>query len=85
MILSSLYNVLLNVGLEDVDNMLLEVTKMKELDHPNVMSLIGVCRDAGSGVSIIMPFMANGSLLNYLRKERETLYLTEDAEVDVVN
>ena len=85
MILSSLYNVLLNVGLEDVDNMLLEVTKMKELDHPNVMSLIGVCLDAGSRVSIIMPFMANGSLLNYLRKERETLYLTEDAEVDVVN
>ena len=64
--------------------MVTEVSKMKEFDHPNVMSLIGVCLDAGPGVSIVMPFMANGSLLDYLRKERDNLYLGETSEIDDV-
>ena len=78
-----------NVGLfkaeEDVEGMLSEIEKMKEFDHPNVMSLIGVCLDAGPGVSIVMPFMANGSLLDYLRKERDNIHVTQDSELDVVN
>ena len=57
---------------------------MKDLRHPNVMTLIGVCLDAGPGVSIVMPFMANGSLLEYLKKERDNLYLTETDEIDEV-
>jgi serine/threonine protein kinase len=57
---------------------------MKDFQHPNVMSLIGVCLDAGPGVSIVMPFMANGSLLEYLKKERDKLYLTEIDEIDEV-
>ena len=57
--------------------MVAEVVKMKDFQHSNVMSLIGVCLDAGPGVSIVMPFMANGSLLDYLKKERDTLYLSE--------
>ena len=68
----------------DVEGMIAEVTKMKEFDHPNVMSLIGVCLDAGPGVSIVMPFMANGSLLDYLRKERDNLYLS-DTTLDLEN
>ena len=39
--------------------------------------LWSVCLDAGPGLSIVMPFMANGSLLDYLKKERDTLYLCE--------
>ena len=58
---------------------------MKDFDHPNVMSLVGVCVDAGSGVSIVMPFMENGSLLDYLRRERDSLYLNEISEIDDVN
>ena len=54
-------------------------------DSPNVMSLIGVCLDAGPGVSIVMPFMANGSLLDYLKKERDKLYLSETCEIDDVS
>ena len=61
-----------------------EITKMKDLHHPNVMSLIGVCLDAGPGVSIVMPFMANGSLLDYLKRERNNLYIKDDAELDMV-
>ena len=58
---------------------------MKDFDHPNVMSLVGVCLDAGPGVSIVMPFMANGSLLGYLKQERDSLYLNEISEIDDVN
>ena len=61
-----------------------EISKMKDFQHPNVMSLIGVCLDAGPGVSIVMPFMANGSLLDYLKKERDNLYLSETNEIDEV-
>ena len=50
-------------------------------DHPNVLSLIGVCVDGGTAPYIIMPFMANGSLLAYLKGDRKTLVIT-DAEVD---
>ena len=69
----------------DIDGLILEISKMKDFQHPNVMTLIGVCLDAGPGVSIVMPFMANGSLLDYLKKERARLYLTEIDENDEVH
>lgn len=54
---------------------------MMDFKHPNVMTLIGVCFDAGPGVSIVMPFMANGSLLSdCLKKERDILHLTDTSE-----
>ena len=65
--------------------MLEEITKMKDLHHRNVMSLIGVCLDAGPGVSIVMPFMANGSLLEYLKKERGKIYLPDTSEFEDVS
>ena len=40
-----------------------ESIKMKHFDHPNVISLIGVCIDAGPAPYIIMPFIGNGSLI----------------------
>ena len=58
---------------------------MMDFQHPNVMSLIGVCLDAGPGVSIVMPFMANGSLLDYLKKERDKLYLPDTSELEDVS
>ena len=58
---------------------------MKSFDHPNVLKLIGVCVDAGPAPYIVMPFMANGSLLSYLKKERSRLVLTEDEEEDLVS
>ena len=64
----------------DVQQMLEEVVKMQDFSHPHILSLIGVCLDAGVGM--VMPFMANGSVLNYLKKERETLLLTEEAEIE---
>ena len=51
---------------------------MSRFKHPHVMGLIGVCLDAGSAPYIVMPYMANGSLLDYLKKERSNLVLTEE-------
>ena len=51
---------------------------MKEFHHPHVMPLIGVCLDAGPGVSIVMPYMTNGSLLDYLKKERNNMELNNN-------
>ncbi len=71
-------------SLSDVQSMVCEVNKMQDFDHPHVMSLIGVCLDAGPGIAIVMPYMANGSLLDYLKKERDNLELDDDWEIDQV-
>ncbi len=64
--------------------MMCEVNKMQDFDHPHVMSLIGVCLDAGPGVAIVMPYMANGSLIGYLKRERSNLELDEDCDIEQV-
>ena len=48
---------------------------MLMFDHPNVLKLTGVCLDFGPAPYIVMPYMANGSLLSYLQKERKNLVL----------
>ena len=58
-----------------VRDLLKECVKMHELDHPNVLKLIGVCLDGGPAPYIIMPFMKNGSLLSHLKTERESIVL----------
>ena len=71
----------------DVQNALKEISKMKDFDHPNVMTLVGVCKAtemSGGAPSIIMPYMARGSLLSYLRKERDGLLLSADVDVTQV-
>ena len=61
--------------------MISEINKMKEFDHPNVMPLHGVCLDAGIGVSIVMPYMVNGSLLDYLKRERSNIEFDDGHEI----
>ena len=56
-----------------------ESQKMERFRHPHVLNLIGVCIDAGEAPYIIMPYMAHGSLLSYLRKERPHLTIAEEA------
>ena len=57
---------------------------MKEFNHPHVLPLIGVCLDNGPGVSMVMPYMINGSLLDYLKQERSNLVIL-DNDPDKVN
>ena len=58
---------------------------MSRFSHAHVMGLIGVCLDAGSAPYIIMPYMANGSLLKYLKRERKSIAIQEDTDEDVVS
>ena len=55
---------------------------MYSLDHPNVLTLSGVCLNGGTAPYIIMPFMANGSLLAYPKDKRSTLVVLQAAEID---
>ena len=48
---------------------------MSTFNHPNVLKLIGVCVDGGPAPYIIMPFLTNGSLLNYLKENRASVVL----------
>ena len=57
---------------------------MSRFKHVHVMGLIGVCLDAGSAPYIIMPYMANGSLLKYLRRERKNVIILEEKDEDEV-
>ena len=56
-----------------VQELLRECVKMKNLNHLHVMTLKGVCLDGGPMPYIVLPYMANGSLLSYLKKERSKL------------
>ena len=67
-----------------MDSLVQEFLQMKQFEHPNVMGLIGVCLDAGPAPYIVLPFMANGNLLSYLKKRRSTLVLNKETDEDEV-
>lgn len=58
-----------------INELLKECVKMLEINHPNVLTLIGVCVDGGPAPYIVMPFMSNGSLLSHLKKFRNEFFL----------
>ena len=62
--------------------MLQEVVKIKDFNHRHIMPVIAVCLDAE--MSVIMPYMANGSVLSYLKKEQKTLLLQDEADMEQV-
>ena len=51
---------------------------MIKFKHMHILSLIGVCTDVGEAPYIVMPYMAKGSLLAYLRKERPQFTMSQD-------
>ena len=57
---------------------------MAKFNHPNVMQLIGVCIDKGPSPYLVMPYMAYGSLLSYLKKQRAELTLANDQDQELV-
>ena len=68
----------------DLCSMMGEILKMQDFHHPHVMTLIGVSFDANHTLSMVMPFMANGSLLSYLKNNRSSLLLAQAADEEKV-
>ena len=69
--------------LKDIENIVDEIHKMQDFNHPHVLSLFGVCLEPS--VSMVMPFMTNGSLLDYLKREKSNLVIrVETNESDKV-
>ncbi len=68
----------------DIQDIFAEIFKMQDLVHDHVMTLVGVCFSVIRGPCIVMPFMKNGSLLHYLKKERRNIYLNFDSNEDTV-
>jgi len=68
-----------------VKNLLQECVKMSSFDHPNVLPLVGVCLDGGPAPFLIMPFMFNGSLQSYLKKERTRLVIPPEEQLNSDN
>ena len=83
-IISSQYLTAGDFDQEDVERFVEESLKMSRFKHAHVMGLIGVCLDAGSAPFIIMPYMANGSLLKYLKRERKNVVISEETDEDEV-
>ena len=70
---------------EELDKFVEESLKMSRFNHSHVMGLIGVCLDAGPAPYIVMPYMANGSLLHYLRNERHNIVFSQDIDEEKVH
>ena len=51
---------------------------MLSFQHPNVMSLVGIYLDDEMPL-LIMPFMSNGSVLEYIRHHKQELLLISEA------
>ena len=57
-------------------NLLKECSRMFSFNHPNILSLSGVCLDGGPAPYVIMPLMTNVSLLNHFKKNRDSLVIS---------
>ena len=70
---------------EAVNDLVMESIKMKNFQHRHVMGLLGVCLDAGPAPYLVLPYMANGNLLSYLKTHRDTLMLPIGVKEDKVS
>ena len=67
------------------DSIINEALKMKSFNHLNVLPLIGICLDPIEAPCIVMPFMNEGSLLSYLRREKHNLIVSGMAEEKTIS
>ena len=50
---------------------------MKNFNHDNAISLIGICLDYNDWMIIVMPYMAHDDLLRYLRNHHDSLNVNQ--------
>ena len=75
------YNIVLTAlsSATDVKLLIKEIAKMVHFNHPNVMTLTGFILDDRGVPLLVMPFMAKGTLLTYVR-DNKTQFLCENEE-----
>ena len=76
-------NTIALLAVQDKERLLKEVSLMLTFSHPNVMQLIGLSFDREMPL-IIMPFMSKGTVLEYVREHRDSLYITESVDKNQV-
>ena len=66
--------------------LLRESILLYKFNHPNILPLVGICLDAGPYASlyIVLPFMENGSLLSYVKKNRCSLLTSNETDEEEV-
>ncbi|CAI8017445.1 Tyrosine-protein kinase Mer [Geodia barretti] len=74
---------------EQLDSFMAESLIMKDFQHSHVLSLLGVCLDAPDAPPyIVLPFMANGSVKEYLKQKRthilDVASLPKDLSLEVL-
>ena len=74
----ALFNFTALFSTNDLKMLAKEVSTMLSFEHSNVMSLIGVCID-GEMPLLIMPFMSNGSVLDFIKRRKVEFLLTSNA------
>ena len=59
---------------------------MKDFDHPNVLTILGICVDAGPIPYVVMPFMSHGCLKSYLKDHgNDLMVLSDESDEDKVS
>ncbi|XP_054709764.1 tyrosine-protein kinase Fer-like [Uloborus diversus] len=66
----------MNLPEEQKKRFLQEGRILKQYDHPNIVKLIGICVQK-QPIMIVMELVPGGSLLNYLRKQKLVLKITD--------
>uniref|UniRef100_A0AAR5QFE2 Protein kinase domain-containing protein n=2 Tax=Dendroctonus ponderosae TaxID=77166 RepID=A0AAR5QFE2_DENPD len=62
---------------QDYNDLFSEYQLLKEVNHPHVIQLLGVCSSEDGPLYVIIEYAAFGSLRNYLRKSRHILTAAE--------
>ena len=83
-----LYTFVCTAGsLDGIKDLIAETAIMKTFNHPNVLPLLGMRIDHGDedAIKMVIPFMANGDLRNFLKNSRVSPNNTRDyPEVSIV-
>ena len=74
----------MNAESSNFEELLHECKWMKDFNHPNVLTLLGICIDAGPSPYVVMPFMTHGSLKTYLKDNKSELTVSEESSFDDV-
>ena len=64
-------------SLIDLKNLVEESLLMSNLNHPNVMKMIGVCVDENKTPYLVMHYMSQGSLLSFLKNNRDNFTVND--------